>query len=96
MVQTQKSPTLQSCFHSTLHPAGAERAPVPDHPETLFVAAKKQKLRLIDVQVLLEGLGSDISGFERSDPPRFAREPRSFVCWSCGEEGHLARDCHEF
>jgi hypothetical protein len=85
-----------SCFHSTLHPVGAEQTPVPDHPETLFVQAKKQKLRLIDVEQSLCFLPTDATGYERSAAPRIARDLREKVCWECGEEGHLARDCHSY
>jgi len=85
-----------SCFHSTLHPVGVERKPVPDHPETLLVTAKKQKLKLIDVEIMLQGHEGDTAGYERSEAPRFAREPRTVICRRCGGAGHIARDCDEW
>jgi hypothetical protein len=82
-----------ACLHSTLHPVGVERIAVEGHPEKLLVPAKKQKLRLIDVEIVLQGLPSDTTGYERSEAPRFAREPQTITCWRCGEEGHMAREC---
>jgi hypothetical protein len=82
-----------SCFHSTLHPAGAERTVVQNHPETLFVPAKKQKLRLVDVEQVLGTLPHDTTGYERSLAPRIARELRTLICYACGEEGHIVREC---
>lgn len=81
-----------ACFHSTLHPVGAERTVVTDHPETLFVEAK-EKVRGISelrVEVTLEVLPSDTTGYERSAAPRVRNVIR---CWNCGAEGHLAREC---
>jgi Zinc knuckle len=80
------------CLHSTLHPIGAERVPVADHPETLFVSAKKQEFRLRDVEYTLDTLSSDTTGYERSDAPRHGRS--KVTCWNCGEEGHLTRNCN--
>jgi hypothetical protein len=37
------------CLHSTLHPVGAARTPIQDHRETVFVIAKKERCRLVDV-----------------------------------------------
>lgn len=81
------------CFHSTLHPAGVERPPVENHPETLFVAAKAKMrgLSLQRVEITLQSLDDDTSGYERSDRP--TRQKDVATCWTCGEAGHLARDC---
>jgi hypothetical protein len=38
----------RACFHSCLHPSGAERILIADHPETLLVAANGQKFRICD------------------------------------------------
>jgi hypothetical protein len=84
-----------ACFHSTLHPVGATRIAVEGHPEKLLVPAKKQKLRLIDVETVLGTLPMDSTGYERTEAPRFAREPQVILCWRCGEEGHIARDCDQ-
>lgn len=84
-----------ACFHSTLHPAGSERKPVPNHPETLLVEAK-DKVRGVSqrrVEITLDSLPSDLNGYERSAQPRIERAPR--VCYACGEEGHVARNCPE-
>jgi hypothetical protein len=84
-----------ACFHSTLHPAGTERTPVPDHPETLLVEAK-EKVRGVSLQrveVTLDILPSDLSGYERSETPRIERQQPT--CFNCGEKGHIARRCPE-
>ncbi len=86
-----------SCFHSTLHPVGAERTPVEGHPETLLVPAK-DKVRgvsLARVETTLSALPADTTGYERSSAPRVAREERVVQCWKCGEYGHTARECEE-
>lgn len=82
--------SIQS-LHSSLHPVAVERVAVPDHPEVLFVPAKDQELRLADVESTLDSLAVDYKDYERSPEPRHQRElPR---CWSCGGNGHLAREC---
>ena len=43
----------RSCFHSCLHPAGAERKPVEGHPEVLEVEAKPQQYAMADAQFTL-------------------------------------------
>ncbi|MFP5229451.1 MAG: hypothetical protein ACLGXA_17710 [Acidobacteriota bacterium] len=82
-----------SCFHSTLHPAGAERTLVEGHPETLLVTAKdKEKgISLVRVEVTLSGLLPDTSGYDRIAAPRIAKPAPE--CWTCGELGHVAADC---
>jgi hypothetical protein len=82
-----------SCLHSTLHPAGAERTLVTGHPEILLVPAKERELRLTDVEHTLMSLPSDESGYERSAAPRHPKQ--SITCFSCGGEGHIARNCTE-
>lgn len=86
-----------SCFHSTLHPAGAERTPVDGHPETLFVQAKDKLVgvSLARVEATLSALSSDTTGYERSAAPRVARVEHVPQCWTCGEYGHTARECDE-
>jgi hypothetical protein len=59
-----------ACFHSTSHPVGVERIPAQGHSETLFVVAKKQKVRLVDVSYTLRELPNDMSGYERSLAPK--------------------------
>jgi hypothetical protein len=59
-----------ACFHSTLHPVGVERIPTQGHSETLFVVAKKQKVRLVDVSYTLRELPNHMSGYERSLAPK--------------------------
>jgi hypothetical protein len=79
-----------SCFHSTLHPEGVERTPVANHPEILMVVAKAKTMGISEerVGVTLEGLSVDFCGYERSAAPR-----RAVTCWTCGQEGHISRDC---
>jgi hypothetical protein len=86
-----------SCFHSTLHPARAERTPVEGHPETLFVPAKDKVkgVSLVRVEATLSALPADTNGYERSSAPRVAHEERIVQCWTCGEYGHTARECDE-
>jgi hypothetical protein len=85
----------KSCFHSCLHPRGAERSVVEGHPEVLQVEAKGQRHAMTDVEFTLSQLPEDFEGFERTAPPRKPREPRPVVCYECGEEGHIARECPE-
>ena len=84
-----------SCFHSTLHPAGAERPLVDGHPEILTVPAKDQEHRLADVEHTLSSLPEiDSQKYSRSAAPEMRRErPQGPQCWKCGEYGHLAREC---
>ena len=87
-----------ACFHSLLHPRGVERTMIADHPETLLVAAKRQQVRICDAEFTLQAIPimsySDPrwQDYERSSPPRM-RQPA--VCYECGEEGHIARNCPE-
>jgi hypothetical protein len=64
------------CFHSTLHPVGAERRQVEGHPETLLVPAKNKVrgVSLLRVETTLTAVPEDLSGYERSAPPRIERE----------------------
>ena len=82
-----------ACLHSCLHPVGAERTPIPDHPETLEVAAKRQRVRIFDailtIAANVDAVAVD-TRYERVAPPR-KRSP--LICWECGEEGHIARHC---
>ena len=82
-----------SCFHSTLHPAGAERTLVEGHPEKLHVEAKDKAMgiSLTRVEVTLSALSADTTGYERSAAPRIER-PEA-VCWECGMPGHVASIC---
>lgn len=86
-----------SCFHSTLHPAGAERTQVEGHPETLLVPAKNKVkgVSLARVEVTLSALPADTTGFERSAAPHVSQEARIPRCWKCGEYGHIASECDE-
>ncbi len=81
------------CLHSTLHPVGAERTPIPDHPETLLVLAKGKTPGISEQRIAatLDALPSDLSGYGRSAPPLIARP--SLTCYKCWEEGHIARHC---
>ena len=85
------------CFHSTLHPAGAERTLVEGHPKTLHVEAKDKAkgISLTRVEVTLSALSADLTGYERSAPPHVSRELRVSQCWTCGEFGHTARECDD-
>lgn len=85
-----------ACFHSTLHPVGVGRMLVPDHPETLLVAAK-DKVRGVSlrrVEITLDSLPFDLSDYERCAPPRISRAV--VTCHRCGDEGHIACDCPNF
>lgn len=86
-----------SCFHSTLHPDGAERVPVEGHPETLLVPAKDKVkgISLARVEVTLSALPAGTTGYERSSAPCVARVERVPQCWTCGEFGHIASECDE-
>jgi hypothetical protein len=84
-----------SCFHSCLHPVGVERPLMADHPETLFVAAKKQKYHIADAEHTLLALPSPGEEFERSSPPSRKQPLSSIICWECGGSGHIAQDCPE-
>jgi hypothetical protein len=84
-----------SCFHSTLHPANTVRNILDGHPEVLMVPAKRQELRLKDVEHTLSSLPEiDSQKYERSSAPQRKAEPaHGPQCWECGEYGHLAREC---
>ncbi|MGH9542649.1 MAG: zinc finger CCHC domain-containing protein [Terriglobales bacterium] len=85
------------CLHSTLHPVGAERIPVAGHPEILQVPAK-DKVRGVSLKRILLTLGalpSSTEGYERSSSPSMKAERPPVVCYECGGEGHIARDCPE-
>jgi len=86
-----------SCYHSTLHPTGAERTLVEGHPETLHVEAKDKAkgISLSRVEVTLSTLSADTTGYERSAAPSLARVERVPQCWTCGEFGHIASECDE-
>lgn len=86
-----------SCLHSTLHPNGQKRPPVGGHPEVFHVAARKAKVRMMDVIHTLDPerwiyvRGGEIpDGYGRSSVPRRARAP--ITCLEC-EEGHISRYC---
>ena len=78
-------------MHSCLHPEGAERTPVLDHPEVLLVPAKQQRIRICDATSVLSALPNSTEGYMRSAPPRIARSQPS--CYECGCVGHIARYC---
>lgn len=82
-----------ACLHSCLHPAGAERVPVPNHPEVLLVPGKRQRIRICDAVGTLSALPEPGDGYGRSAEPRIARPP--IICYECGGEGHIARRCPE-
>lgn len=84
-----------SCFHSCLHPVGAERPLVADHPETLFVVAKKQIHLMADAEHTLSALSKPGEEFECSSPPSIKKPVTSITCWECGDVGHISRDCPE-
>jgi hypothetical protein len=84
-----------SCFHSCLHPVGAERPLIEGHPESLFVVAKKQSHHIADAEHTLLALPSPGEEFERSSPPSMKKSVSSVTCWECGESGHIARNCPE-
>jgi hypothetical protein len=86
-----------SCYHSTLHPAGAERTPVEGHPESLFVPAKDKAkgISIARVEATLSALPPDTTGYERSSAPHVVRVERLPQCWTCGEFGHTARECDD-
>ena len=80
------------CFHSYLHPRGVDRPNVANHPEILFVAAQELLHQEEDVRYLSQ-LPEPGDDYDRVSPSRHPREERAITCWSCGEEGHVARDC---
>ncbi len=81
------------CLHSTLHPVGVERTPVEGHPEILLVPAKKQEIRLRDVEQTLSNLEVQMIGYERSSAPAHKRVREEPTCWRCCDVGHLASEC---
>jgi hypothetical protein len=85
----------KSCFHSCLHPAGLERLKVEGHPEILEVGAKPQEHAMADAEFTLSALPEPGLEFERTAPPHKPREVRAVVCYECGLEGHIARECPE-
>jgi hypothetical protein len=82
-----------ACFHSTLHPSGVESPAIENHPETLEVPAKDKVkgVSLARVKATLQALPEDVGSYVRSKAPR--RKSAPLICWRCGEEGHLAREC---
>ena len=82
-----------SCFHSCLHPAGVECKPVEGHPLILKVKAKPRKHAMADAEFTLSALPEPGEEFERTSPPQKPGERRAVMCYQCGEEGHIARDC---
>jgi hypothetical protein len=72
----------KSCLHSTLHPVGAGRIQVDAHPEILFVPAKHQRFRLMDVEHTLESLCVDLSRYERGEAPTWKCDAKVVTCLS--------------
>lgn len=86
-----------SCLHSRLHPIDSPRTPIEGHPETLLVPSKGKQRGISEerIEVTLESLSSEITGYEKSEAPQFQREQSLPTCWTCGEEGHISRFCPE-
>jgi hypothetical protein len=87
-------------FHSTLKPIGLEvpELPLREGEDFLFVEAKPKgakEPRLSDAQHTLLRLAPDLGGYEHAPSPERRREAHSVVCWMCGEEGHVSRECLE-
>lgn len=83
----------RACFHSCLHPRGVERALIVDHPEILLVPTRRLQQRICDAVFTLAALPEPGADYERSAAPRIKRPP--IICWECGKEGHIARNCPE-
>ena len=84
-----------NCFHSTLHPAGMEQVLIPDHPEIIEVAAKDKVkgISLKRIEATLAVFSLDPTAFVRSCSPAKPRTLRTIICYTCGGEGHIARQC---
>jgi Zinc knuckle len=85
----------KACFHSCLHPAGAKRRLLSDHPEMLFVPPKKRSFRVSDAIRTLSALPLPGDGYKRSAAPSRRKAAREVICWECGETGHIASECPE-
>lgn len=59
----------KACFHSCIHPVGAEHSPVGVHPGILEVTAKRQCYAMADAEFTLSELPEPGPGFEQTDRP---------------------------
>lgn len=80
-------------FYSTLAPAGLE--PIPGDAPLMIEAHSKcaAEMRLIDVMHLIEKLPDYTGEFVHLELPPQVKQLKQVVCWNCGEDGHLRRDC---